>query len=73
MLMLAEVSTSGGTMAAKEFWTAFVDVFTFEGLFGDLRLPDEPTRMFKPEPEDTGESPSSEESEKGSPSPEDES
>jgi hypothetical protein len=35
------------TMAA--FWTSFLDGLTGEGIFGDLRLPDAPTRMFKPE------------------------
>jgi hypothetical protein len=37
-------------MAAKHFWTSFVDGLTGEGMFGDLRPPGSPTRMFQPEP-----------------------
>jgi hypothetical protein len=37
--------------AAKPFWTSFFDGLTGEGIFGDLRLPGSPTRMFKPEPQ----------------------
>jgi hypothetical protein len=36
-------------MAAKAFWTSFFDGLTGEGIFGDLRIPDVPTRMFAPE------------------------
>ena len=36
--------------AMAAFWTSFLDGFTGEGIFGDLQLPDAPTRMFKPEP-----------------------
>jgi hypothetical protein len=37
--------------AAKTFWTSFLDGFTGEGIFGDLRLSGAPTRIFKPEPQ----------------------
>jgi hypothetical protein len=40
-------------MAAKHFWTSFVDGLTGEGIFGDLRLPSSPTRMFRSESEVT--------------------
>jgi len=33
-------------MAAKPFWTSFFDGLTGEGIFGDLRVPGSPTRMF---------------------------
>lgn len=33
-------------MAAKQFWTSFLDAFTGEGTFGDLRQPGPPTRTF---------------------------
>jgi hypothetical protein len=33
-------------MAIKPFRTSFLDGFTGEGIFGDLRLPGAPTRMF---------------------------
>jgi hypothetical protein len=36
---------------ARTFWTSFFDGFTGEGIFGDLSLPDAPTRLFKPEPQ----------------------
>jgi hypothetical protein len=32
------------------FWTSFFDGLTGEGIFGDLRIPGVPDRMFKPEP-----------------------
>jgi hypothetical protein len=38
-------------MATKPFWTSFFDGFTGEGIFGDLRLPGSPTRMFRSEEE----------------------
>lgn len=38
-------------MAKKPLWTPFFDGLIGEGLFGDLRLPGTPTRMFKPEPQ----------------------
>ena len=36
--------------AAKTFWTSFLDGLTGEGIFGDLRIPGSPTRLFKEEP-----------------------
>jgi hypothetical protein len=37
--------------ATKPFRTSFLDGFTGEGIFGDLRLPGAPTRMFISEEE----------------------
>lgn len=37
---------------ARAFWTSFFDGLTLEGMFGDLRIPGAPTRMFAPEPEE---------------------
>jgi hypothetical protein len=34
------------------FWTSFFDGLTGEGIFGDLRRPGAPTRLFAPEPEE---------------------
>ena len=42
-------------MATKPFRTSFLDGFTGEGIFGDLRLPGAPTRMFISEEEAEGE------------------
>ena len=36
----------------QSFWNSFIDGFTLEGIVGDLRIPGDPTRMFKPESED---------------------
>jgi hypothetical protein len=44
-------------MAAKPFRTSFLDGFTGEGIFGDLRLPGSPTRMFISEQEAAAEAP----------------
>lgn len=38
--------------AWKTFMTSFLDGFTGKGIFGDLRIPGAPDRMFKEEPED---------------------
>ena len=38
--------------AWKTFMTSFLDGFTGEGIFGDLRIPGASDRMFKEEPED---------------------
>ncbi len=40
-------------MAADKIWTSFFDGLTGAGIFGDLQLPGAPTRMFKPEYQDT--------------------
>jgi hypothetical protein len=40
---------TGRISAEKPFWTSFLDGLTGEGIFGDLRLPDAPTKMLKPE------------------------
>jgi hypothetical protein len=37
---------------ARTFWNSFIDGFTLEGISGDLRIPGEPIRLFKPELED---------------------
>jgi hypothetical protein len=34
------------------FWTSFFDGFTLAGIFGDLRRPGAPDRLFEPEPEE---------------------
>jgi hypothetical protein len=34
---------------SRSFWTSFFDGFTGEGLFGELRIPGFPTRLFKGE------------------------
>jgi hypothetical protein len=39
-------------MSARTFWTSFLDGLTGEGIFGDLRVPDQPITMFTPEPEE---------------------
>ena len=36
----------------KTFVTSFLDGLTGEGIFGDLRIPGAPDRMFKEGPED---------------------
>jgi hypothetical protein len=36
--------------AAKTFWTSFLGGLTGEGIFGDLRIPGSPIRLFKEEP-----------------------
>lgn len=38
-------------IAMRAFWTSFLDGLTGEGIFGDLGLPNAPTRWFKPEPD----------------------
>jgi hypothetical protein len=37
--------------ATKTLWTSFVDGFTGGGIFGDLRLPGAPIKMFRSEPQ----------------------
>jgi hypothetical protein len=44
-------------MATKPIRTSFLDGFTGEGIFGDLRLPGSPTRMFISEQEAAAEAP----------------
>lgn len=36
-------------MSTRTFWTSFFDGLAGEGLFGDLRIPGFPTRLFKDE------------------------
>jgi hypothetical protein len=38
-------------MSVKTFMTSFLDGLTLEGIFGDLRIPGAPDRLFKEEPE----------------------
>ena len=38
-------------MSVKTFMTSFFDGFTMAGIFGDLRIPGVPDRMFEEEPE----------------------
>lgn len=45
-------NSKAGTPMSKAFWTSFFDGLTLEGMFGDLRIPGAPTRMFAPEPEE---------------------
>lgn len=38
-------------MSVRTFVTSFLDGLTGEGIFGDLRIPGTPDRMFEEEPE----------------------
>jgi hypothetical protein len=33
--------------ATKTFWPSFLDGFTMTGIFGDLRIPEAPDRIFE--------------------------
>jgi len=41
-----------GMAATKTFWTSFLDGLTGAGIFGDLRIPGTPTRLFKEDSEE---------------------
>ena len=43
-------------MTPKPFWTSLLDGMIGEGASGDLHLPGSPARMFRSEPDNTGES-----------------
>jgi hypothetical protein len=42
-------AATGRMLTGKPFWRSFSDGLIGEGIFGDLPLPDSPTKMFKSE------------------------